>query len=401
MRILFLAPQPFYQERGTPIAVRLATEVISRRREDSICLMTYDEGHNVDIPNVSQKRVRGYPRIIGIQPGFSFKKVYLDIFFFGAALREIWRCRKKQYHLIHAVEESVFIALLAKFIFRIPYIYDMDSSLALQLTEKLPQLRFFTPLFQWLERLAIRHSLAVVPVCDALEALAAEGGASRTQILRDISLLDYNQDETAGETAGAPNLREEAGIQEDAEVVLYIGNLERYQGIDLLVESFARIWKEHPKAHLLIIGGADEHRTLYQTKCQALGIPKERAQFLGPRPVSKLSVYLKQADILTSPRTLGNNTPMKIYSYIHSGVVLLATDLPTHTQVLSPEIAKLAAPTPEAFSKAMSELLSSKEERETLSNSARILAEELYTFEVFEKRLNELYDSVGSEIEHR
>ena len=46
-------------------------------------------------------------------------------------------CRK-HYHLVHAVEESVFIALVLKWLFKIPYVYDMDSSLAQQIVEKYP-----------------------------------------------------------------------------------------------------------------------------------------------------------------------------------------------------------------------------------------------------------------------
>ena len=50
---------------------------------------------------------------------------------------------KKKYNLVHAVEESVFMALLLKLLFQIPYLYDMDSSLAQQMVEKYPFLSRF------------------------------------------------------------------------------------------------------------------------------------------------------------------------------------------------------------------------------------------------------------------
>ena len=59
---------------------------------------------------------------------------------------------------------------------------------------------------------------------------------------------------------------------------------------------------------------------------------------------------MAQADVLVSPRTKGANTPMKVYSYLDSGVAVLATRLPTHTQVMNDETALLAEPTPEDFS---------------------------------------------------
>ena len=48
-------------------------------------------------------------------------------------------------------------------------------------------------------------------------------------------------------------------------------------------------------------------------------------------------------DILVSPRIRGTNTPLKIYSYLRSGKPIVATDLLTHTQVLSPAVARLVA----------------------------------------------------------
>ncbi|MCI5066125.1 glycosyltransferase family 4 protein [bacterium] len=397
MKILLLAPQPFYQERGTPIAVRLAAEVIAARAGDSVTLMTYEEGQDVPIPQVRHRRVRSWPRVGSIPPGFSLKKVYTDIFFFIAVLHEIWSHRGTgQYQVIHAVEESVFMALIVKWCTGIPFIYDMDSSLSLQLIEKFSWLSFLLPFFQWLEGLAIRGSLAVVPVCDALAVLAEDGGAQRTLILRDISLLNYGGNSPEEDSSAPPDLRSEAGIAPSSTVILYVGNLERYQGIDLLVESFHTIEEHFPETFLLIIGGSEEHIAHYTAKGSALGIPEGRLQLLGPRPVSHLRSYLLQADILTSPRILGNNTPMKVYSYLHSGVPLLATELPTHTQVLTPEVAELAAPTKEAFGEAMARLVRSPERRTALSQAAQALAEERYTFEVFEQRLNSLYDGVDS-----
>ena len=64
--------------------------------------------------------------------------------------------------------------------------------------------------------------------------------------------------------------------------------------------------------------------------------------------MSLLGNYLRQADVLVSPRIRGVNTPMKLYSYLDSGVPVLATRLPTHTQVMDDSVAVLVDPVPEA-----------------------------------------------------
>ncbi len=388
MKILFLAPQPFFQERGTPIAVRLALEVLARRGDDKIDLLTYHEGSEVEIPNVVIHRIRSYPFLKNIRPSISFKKLVCDAFFFGAALRLVWKQRKNQYQLVHAVEESVFMALIIKWIFGIPYIYDMDSSLSMQITEKWVLLKPMAPLLSFFERLAIRQSRAVVPVCDALAALADHHGAPDMEILRDISLLDSQPESTER------NLREELRLDPSQEIILYIGNLESYQGIDLLVDSFALVAVRNQSAQLVIVGGQPDHIEFYRKRAQSLNIA-ERVHLVGPRPVNHLRSLLLQADILVSPRTKGNNTPMKIYSYLHAGKAIVATDLPTNTQVLDTNTSQLCAATPASFSAGILALLADPQKRTQLGASAFKTAEERYTFPIFERSLNQLYDRLA------
>ncbi|MCB0340421.1 MAG: glycosyltransferase, partial [Bdellovibrionales bacterium] len=359
MKILFLAPQPFFQERGTPIAVRLALQVLATRLQskkaqsaiEQIDLLTYSEGSDVTLPGVTIYRTPDLKICKGIGPGISIKKLICDFFFLCKALSLVWQNRGSQYDLVHAVEESVFMACIIKFFFRIPFIYDMDSSMSLQITEKWPVLTPLLGIFEFFERIAVRQSMAVVPVCDALAVIAEKHGSPDTHILRDISLL--NTESPAGSQKG---LRAELGVPLNAKVVIYIGNLEHYQGIDLLIDSFALISASAPDAHLVIIGGSKEHIDLYRRKVSKLDCAS-KIHIAGTRPVEKMGEYLSAADIVTSPRTRGNNTPMKIYSYIHCGKPLLATNLPTHSQVLDNNVALLCEPTPEAFSKGLIRLL--------------------------------------------
>src|SRR5690606_29170982 len=116
---------------------------------------------------------------------------------------------------------------------------------------------------------------------------------------------------------------------------------ESYQGIDLLLESFVIALSKNHRLRLAIIGGETSDIVKYKTKADQLNI-NQFVRFYGPRPVFHLHGYLKQADILVSPRIKGGNTPMKVYSYLASGIVLLATDLDTHTQVMDNTICHLA-----------------------------------------------------------
>jgi glycosyltransferase involved in cell wall biosynthesis len=392
MRILFLAPQPFFQERGTPIAVRLALEVLCQRKLE-VDLITYGEGEDISIPHVTLYRSPSCRLLTGVRPGISVKKLICDFIFSLYVFWHILKVGPSKFQLVHAVEEAVFIAWLIRVLFGIPYIYDMDSSLTLQLTDKWWLLKVFRPLLKFLESLAIRGSLSVAPVCDALAVVANAQGAKSTFILRDTPLLH-------GARRPPRTLRHEVSLPSDALLCLYVGNLERYQGIDLLIESFGLLISRVPKAHLLVVGGNEKDVSNYR-KLVAERNWSKKIHFLGSRPIAYLSAYIGEADIVVSPRILGNNTPMKIYSYLHSGKPVVATRIESHTQVLDDSIAMLVDAVPSEFSRALEQLLSNPDMCRTLGERAAERAKALYSFEEFSKQLNALYNSADEEIQQR
>ena len=87
----------------------------------------------------------------------------------------------------------------------------------------------------------------------------------------------------------------------------------------------------------------------------------------------------------------GTNTPLKIYSYLRSGKPIVATNLLTHTQVLTPSIAKLVDPKPEPFAAAVIELIGRADERQRLSAAAAAVAEEKYSRASYMRRTAEAY----------
>ena len=103
-----------------------------RRAQSTIDLLTFHEGENVEIANCRIHRIARPLGIRNIRPGFSVKKVVCDLFMFVKCLRMV---RQNRYDLIHAVEEAAFIAAAMQRLAGIPYVYDMDSSLAEQLVD--------------------------------------------------------------------------------------------------------------------------------------------------------------------------------------------------------------------------------------------------------------------------
>jgi glycosyltransferase involved in cell wall biosynthesis len=383
MKILFLASQSFYEERGTPIAVDLLLKVLSKRGEE-IDLVTYHLGKDVEYENVKIHRIRNLPFIRSVPPGFSVRKIVCDLFLFWTVISLVFRNR---YHIIHAVEESVWIAYVINKFWGTDYIYDMDSSLPRQLLNKYPYLNPFASFFFFLERIAIRNAKLIVPVSDAMVEEIENNQVEKVIVLHDISLLENSLGETSETIRGQMDF--------DGTLVMYVGNLESYQGIDLLLDSFALVTKESGSINLAIVGGKCEDIQKYEKKSRDLGI-STRLRFFGPKPTKYLGGYLSEADILVSPRISGKNTPMKIYSFMESGKAIVATNLRTHTQVLDDTVSVLAEPNPKSFADGMLLVADDEKLREKLGKRGKKLVKEKYNFENFQASVNTIYDTIAS-----
>ncbi len=292
-----LAPHPFFQARGTPIAVRTVLEFLSTRGH-RVDVLTFPEGEDLDVPNCRFYRVRRLPKIRNVRPGFSLKKVAYDFLLLIESLRMIRRCR---YDAIHAVEEAALIAAMLRKVSGIPYVYDMDSSLPEQMVERFPGLRFVFGALRAMEGLAVKQSLGVLTVCSSLEDVVRHHDPRKVVgRVEDTSLL-------APSTANGRNTRSLPATQQGP-VAMYVGNLEPYQGIDLLLHGFRHTLERVPNAQLVIVGGRPDDIEMYREQADRLGI-LHSAEFLGPRPLTLLPGLLRQAVVLVSPRVRGHQHP--------------------------------------------------------------------------------------------
>jgi glycosyltransferase involved in cell wall biosynthesis len=377
MQVLVVAPQPFYEERGTPIATRLLVEALQAAGHH-VDVLTYHVGEDPKLPGVRVFRAPAVPFVREVPIGFSLRKVVCDL---ALLWRLVTLTRRHRYDVLHAVEEAVFLSLLVRG-FRSRVVYDMDSSLPEQLLGKYGALRAMDGALRRLERLAIARSDLVLAVCEDL-ATRARGYATKTpvDVVEDVSLLS---DDAAN--GAVENLR--CQLPDGALLALYVGNLERYQGVDVMLDALAKL--ESPRLKFIAIGGTPESVAAYRTRAAALGLGSA-AVFLGARPVRELGAYLAQADLLVSPRLSGHNTPMKLYSYLAAGKAILATRIRSHTQVLSDETAMLVEPTAAELARGLDALLHSPALRERLGLAAKRLAATRYSLTQFRASIATAY----------
>lgn len=378
MRILLVAPQPFYQERGTPIAVRMLVEVLCGQGH-AVDLLTYHEGADLDIEGLRILRTPALPGLRHVPIGISWKKLVCDLLL---SARLLGLALSRRYHVIHAVEEAVFPAILLRSSARARVVYDMDSMLGESLVSKWRLLRPAERMLRAMERAVIRRSDAVFAVCDDLARHATVDAPDvPVFLIEDVALPSQQFG------GGAEPLRELLNIA--GPLALYVGNLQRYQGVEQVVRAMAELPRSLDLT-LVLIGGAPEDVVRVRSLVLKLHLG-EQIYLLGPRPLAQLTGFLTQADILISPRLRGSNTPMKIYSYMHSGTAILASRIASHTQVLDDDCALLVDSNPQALAKGLATLAADGTLRARLGAAARRRAAERYSFEAFRSKVCAAY----------
>ena len=105
------------------------------------------------------------------------------------------------------------------------------------------------------------------------------------------------------------------------------------------------------------------------------------------------------ANVLVSPRLEPLVTPLKIYTYMVSGRPIVATDLPTHTQVLDERSAILAAPTADGLAAGIARAFEDPAAADRLAERARQSVEQNHTYEAFRRQLGEVYATVERGVE--
>lgn len=380
-RILIVAPQPFYENRGTPIALRNVLEAASRRGYE-VDLLTFPVGEPVELPGLRIFRSGTCLPIRKVPIGFSSRKVFLDILLLPAILV---RTRREKYTCIYALEEAAFLVLLLRRWHKLPLIYDMQSSLPEQLeAHPVLGLAVFQRLLRYFERWMIRKAERVV--CSA---------GLRKYVLSVNPAANVREWHFPGEPGEIPandpdRLRKDLGIDPGSRIVLYTGNFEPYQGVERLLDAALQVVNEEPNTVFVLVGDHSSSN-LPQSK-SANQLRKQGALRLIPqRPMSEIPCFLAMADVVVSPRNNTGNVGIKVFEYMAAGKPIVATDTPAHRVVLDGERAVLVGLSPEEMGSAIVRLLRDRITAKRLGDSAREYAGKNLTWNAFADRVEDLY----------
>lgn len=382
LKILMVAPQPFFRPRGTPFSVLHRIRGLTTMGH-KVDLITYPFGEDVVMPGLRIIRSARVPLVADVKIGPSVGKLLLDVPLYFSTRKAL---RTGGYHLVHSHEEAAFFCAPLARKFALVHVYDMHSSLPQQL-DNFNSFNFapIRKVFSVLEDHVLTSCDGVITICRDLADVAAPKCTDKP----------HSMIENAGDDAmvfgGARPAGEVTTIDfKDERILLYTGTFESYQGLDLLLDAFAIVRPKVERVRLVLVGGRPHQVEAYKVKARELGIG-DRTTFVGQVHPSQIPGYVEASELIVSPRSSGTNTPLKIYGYLRSGRPIVATNLHTHTQTLKPEVAELVAPTPEALATGILKVLNDREYARGLATAGRRLSDAEYSEDAYMRKMGDFY----------
>ncbi len=163
-------------------------------------------------------------------------------------------------------------------------------------------------------------------------------------------------------------------------VILFMGTIYRFSGLDRVISDFRKVLERHPDTKLLIVGWGEDETRLKRLAVE-VGM-SNNVVFAGLQPYSLLPDIIRASDICINPFELNDITrdilPNKLFQYLACGRPLVATRLPGTEYFLPGEGDGVVYTSLEDVANCLSDLLDNKDRRLHLGRQASVAVQEKY-----------------------
>jgi glycosyltransferase involved in cell wall biosynthesis len=381
LKILMLAPTPYFADRGCHVRIYEEARALTGLGHE-VRIVTYHLGR--DMPGIPVIRIPRIPWYRKLAAGPSWHKPYLDILLL---LKAFAVTRSFRPDVIHAhLHEGAFLGLFLKKLLRILLVFDCQGSLTGEMLD---------------HRFIRRGSLLYLLFC-TLERFVNSGAdyiVTSSQVGADelVGTWGVPAVRVKGIIDGVDTTRFRPLIQQDARralnlppgrpTVVFIGVLNHYQGIDILLDV-VKILKERGTApHFLVMGFPEE---TYRTRAESEGLGG-LLTFTGRVDYSMAPLYLCAGDLAVSPKISLTEANGKIFNYMACGLPTVVFDNPINREILG-DVGVYARPGDAAdFADRIEELLNDPDRMRELSAKVREKVERDHSWQARGAKLVEIY----------
>ena len=280
----------------------------------------------------------------------------------------------------------------------IPFVLEVNADLLEQRKFKGIPERGLRRLFAvWATRMCFNAAAKIICI-----SVGLKDHLSRTWNIEDSKLivLPCAADvEAFGLNLNSNHIRRSLGLTTEP-VVIWVGGFYPWHDLDLLLNSFTLVLQRHPDAKLILVGDGQTRQSIAQ-KVQENGL-QQSVIMTGTIAHADVPEMLSIADIAVVPSTPvaasrgGTGTPLKLFEYMAAGKAIVATAQNEAAEVIQDGHNGLLveAGNVNRFAEAVLRLLNDPVERDRLGQNARQQAIQLYSWEQYTRRLEEIYLNV-------
>ncbi len=324
LKVLMLAPTPYFADRGCHVRIYEEARALRNLGHD-VRIVTYHLGRDMgDIPTC---RIPAVPWYKKLSAGPSWHKPYLDILLFFKALTVAKSFRPD---ILHAhLHEGAFLGVFLKKILKIPLLFDFQGSLTSEITDHgfISRRSLLFRVFHGLEKFINRSADFIITSSgQSATELQENWGIGAAQVRCLMDGVDCNE--------FRPYPVEEArrllSLPPNEPVAVFLGVLNSYQGVDILLEVVRVLKEKGLPLHFLIMGFPEEK---YRRMADEMGLG-DRVTFTGRIDYSRAAFYLSAGDVALSPKISLSEANGKLFNYMACGLPTVAFDTPINREIL-------------------------------------------------------------------
>ena len=258
--------------------------------------------------------------------------------------------------------------------------------------------------WSYLEIFVAKKADAIIAVSPGIKDILIEKGIDKDKIIVIPNGANTDIFKPINSLA-TKELQAQYNIGKGDNIVIFVGNMMLWHGVEYLIKSAPSILKIFPNTKFLIVGNGPIKEELI-SMVEKMGISANFI-FTGTVPYEQIPLFINMADLCVAPFIRARNermglSPIKIYEYLACGKPVVASDIKGIGDLLRNSNAGIAV-TPEdpvELANAIIKLLKNEKLRKQMGKNGRKIVINNYnwyhtarrTIEVFEKILDKKGD---------
>ena len=198
-------------------------------------------------------------------------------------------------------------------------------------------------------------------------------------------------------------LRKELNLPQNKKIVMYIGHLYKWKGVDSIVGA-AELMRANKDVLFVVVGGTKEDIKKYNEIIKNKNF--KNIIFLGHKNKIYIPKFLQAVDVLLLPNSpisaesVNYTSPIKMFEYMLAGIPVVTSDFALFKEIIENDNCGICVNPldPKEIALAINRLLGAEKEAEEMGNNGNRMVKEKYNWSIEEKKLFNVYKKITNKI---